>query len=92
VTSAPATLRLAGSFAKRDGVHLRCRRRGGSFGYHHLDRMITTAGRHGTEIGCCATCRDARAVTDDQLITPAHRATLEDLADWLPWADKTATS
>ncbi len=53
--------------------------------------MITAAGHHDTEIGCCATCLDARAITDDQLTAPAHRATLEDLADWVLWADKTVT-
>lgn len=31
-------------------------------------------------IDCCSTCLDARAITDEQLTGPAHRATLEDLA------------
>lgn len=37
------------------------------------------------------TCMDARAITDDQLQAPAHRATLDDLAAWVLWADKTVT-
>jgi hypothetical protein len=35
---------------------------------------------------------DARAITDDQLPATAHRATLDDLSDWVLWADKTVTS
>ncbi len=95
-------LRLAGALAKRDdtavkvfliGDAVTCAVAGQKVpdGYYHLDRMITVAGRHGTEIGCCATCLDARAITDGQLQTPAHRATLDDLAGWVLWADKTVT-
>ena len=53
--------------------------------------MITAAGHH-TEIGCCATCLDGRAIADEQRAAPGRRATLEDLADWVQWADKTVTS
>lgn len=95
-------LRLAGNLAKRDDVEVKvfcfgdaigCAVAGQQLpnGYYHLDRMITAAGHHDTEIGCCATCLDARAITDDQLTAPAHRATLEDLTDWVLWADKTVT-
>jgi sulfur relay (sulfurtransferase) complex TusBCD TusD component (DsrE family) len=34
-------------------------------------------------------CGDERA--EDQLTAPAHRSTLEDLADWVLWADNTVT-
>lgn len=95
-------LRLAGALAKRDGTGVKvfligdgvtCAVAGQKVpdGYYHLDRMIAAAGHHDTEIGCCATCLDARAITDDQLTAPAHRATLEDLTDWVLWADKTVT-
>lgn len=60
-------------------------------GYYHLDRMITSAARHGTEIGCCGTCLDARGITDEQLTPDAHRSTLEELADWVLWAERTVT-
>lgn len=57
-------LRLAGSLAQRDGVHVRifllgdavgCARSGQKVpdGYYHLDRMLESAGRHGAEVGCC---------------------------------------
>lgn len=95
-------LRLAGSLAKRDSTAVKVFLMGDGVtaavtgqkvpdGYYHLDRMITAAGNHGAEIGCCATCLDARAIRDDQLQSPAHRATLEDLTDWVLWADKTVT-
>jgi uncharacterized protein involved in oxidation of intracellular sulfur len=95
-------LRLAASLAKHDDSEVRVFLIGDAVscamadqkvpdGYYHLDRMITAAGRHDAELGCCATCMDARAITDEQLTAPAHRATLEDLADWVLWADKTVT-
>ena len=95
-------LRLAGALAKRDGTEVKvfligdaagCAIAGQKVpdGYYHLDRMITSAARHGTEIGCCGTCLDARGITDEQLIPDAHRSTLEELADWVLWADKTVT-
>ena len=95
-------LRLAGALAKRDGTDVKvfligdaagCAIAGQKLpdGYYHLDRMITSAARHGTEIGCCGTCLDARGIADDQLIPDAHRSTLEELADWVLWAEKTVT-
>lgn len=95
-------LRLAGALTKRDGTDVKvfligdaagCAIAGQKVpdGYYHLDRMITSAARHGTEIGCCGTCLDARGISDDQLNTDAHRSTLEELADWVLWADRTVT-
>ena len=95
-------LRLAGALAKRDGTEVRvfligdavtCAVAGQKVpdGYYHLDRMVTAAGRHDTAIGCCGTCLDARAIADEQLARPARRATLDDLADWVLWADRTVT-
>jgi uncharacterized protein involved in oxidation of intracellular sulfur len=95
-------LRLAGALAKRDesrvkvfliGDAVACAVAGQKVpdGYYHLDRMIIAAGNHDAEIGCCATCMDARAIASEQLTAPAHRATLDDLADWVLWADKTVT-
>ena len=31
-------------------------------GYYHLDQMITSAARHGAEVGCCGSCLDARGI------------------------------
>lgn len=93
-------LRLAGALAKRDGTQVKvfligdaagCAIAGQKVpdGYYYLDRMITSAARHGAEIGCCGTCLDARGLTDDQLVPDAHRSTLDELADWVLWAERT---
>ena len=95
-------LRLAGSLAKRDGVDVKVFLIGDAVGcavagqqvpngYYHLDRMIAAAAHHNAEIGCCATCMDARGITDDGLVTDARRSTLDELTDWVLWADKTLT-
>ena len=95
-------LRLAASLAKRDEVNVRifcfgdavgCAIAGQKLpdGYYHLDRMLTSAARHGAEIGLCGTCMDARGVTDTMLIPDARRSNLDEVTDWVLWADKTIT-
>jgi len=95
-------LRLAGALAKRDGVDVRvfcfgdavgCAVKGQTVpdGYYHLDRMLVSAARHGTEIGLCGTCMDARGITNEMLVPEARRSSLEDVADWVLWADKTVS-
>ena len=95
-------LRLAGSLARREGVEVRVFLFGDAVGcalgnqkvpdgYYHLDRMVTAAVRHGGEIGCCGTCMDARAFTDEMLVDGARRSTLEEATDWTIWADKVVT-
>ena len=92
-------LRLAGALAKRDEVELRVFLMGDAVGcalagpqlpdgHYHLDRMLKPLVRRG-EVGCCGTCLDARALTQEQLVEGARRSTLEDLTDWTLWADKT---
>lgn len=95
-------LRLAGSLAKRDGVEVKVFLIGDAVGcaiagqqvpngYYHLDRMAQSAMRSGAEIGCCGTCLDARGIADGALIEGAGRSTLDELTDWVLWADKTIT-
>lgn len=60
-------------------------------GYYHLDRMITSALRHGAEVGACGSCMDARAVGNDALVEGARRSSLEELTDWTIWADQVVT-
>jgi len=59
--------------------------------YHHLDRMIVEAAHHGTEVGLCGTWMDARGITDDMIIDSARRSSLDEVTDWVLWADKTIT-
>lgn len=45
--------------------------------------------RHGSEIGVCGTCMDARGIAEGELAQSARRGTLEQLTDWTLWADQT---
>lgn len=93
-------LRLAGNLATRDDVDVRIFCFGDAVslavagqqlpnGYYHLDRMLTSAARHGAEIGLCGTCMDARGITDAMLIPETRRSSLDEVTDWTLWADKT---
>ena len=95
-------LRLAGALAKRDGAEVRVFLIGDAVacavagqvlpnGYYHLDRMLTSALRHGAEVGLCGSCMDARAIAEDQLVEGARRSSLEELTDWTLWADQVVT-
>lgn len=95
-------LRLAGSLAKRDDVTVRifcfgdavtCALDGQNVpdGYYHLDRMLSAAAHHGAEIGLCGTCMDARGITADMIVDTTRRSSLDEVTDWVLWADKTIT-
>jgi uncharacterized protein involved in oxidation of intracellular sulfur len=93
-------LRLAGALAKREGEEVRvflmgdaaaCAKRGQKVpsGYYNLEVMLGAVSRRGGWIGVCGTCMDARGVSAEELAEGAHRGTLEELADWTRWADRT---
>lgn len=95
-------LRLATTLAKRDGVDVRMFLMGDAVGaaidgqhlpdgYYHLDRMIRGLARRSGEVGCCGTCLDARALSEDQLVDGAFRSTMDQLADWTLEADRIVT-
>jgi len=50
--------------------------------------MLRNVGWHGGEIGVCATCMDARGLTDEELTDTTRRSSFEELADWVLWADR----
>lgn len=90
-------LRLAGSLVKREGEEVRVFLIGDAAsgakkeqkvppGYYNIEVMLRNIGRHGGEIGVCATCMDARGITDAELIDTAHRSSLEELTNWVQWA------
>jgi len=92
-------LRLARSLAHADGTEVRIFLLGDAVGcavanqkvpegYYHLDRMLESAARHSAEIGCCGTCMDARAISEERLVKGAHRSSMEELTEWVGWADK----
>lgn len=95
-------LRLASAMSKREGEQVKvflladavgCAVEGQQTpnGYYNLERLLSSAVKHGAEVGLCATCMDARALTDDRLIEGAHRSTIDQLVDWTLWADKVIT-
>jgi hypothetical protein len=61
-------------------------------GYYHLDRMLTGIAHHGSKIGCCGTCLDARGIRDEMPVGAAARSALGELADWILDADKDTAS
>ena len=93
-------LRLAGALAKREGEQVKLFLVGDAAscakahqkvppGYYNVEVMLRGAARHGGEIGVCGTCMDARGITEAELAEGAKRGTLEQLADWTQWAEKT---
>ena len=93
-------LRLVGSLSKREGEHVRvfligdaasCAKRDQKVpqGYYNLETMLRNVMRHGGETGVCGTCMDARGIGDSELTEAAHRSTLEELTNWVQWADRT---
>lgn len=51
--------------------------------YYNTELMLRHVGRHGGEIGVCATCMDARGISDAELTDTTHRSSLEEPTDWV---------
>ena len=92
-------LRHANALAQRDDARVRvflmadatvAARRGQKTpnGYYNLERMLSMAKRHGTEVGACGSCLEARGLTDADLAEPVRRSSMDELADWTLWADR----
>ena len=95
-------LRLAMSLAKRDGEQVRvflmgdavsCAVRGQKTpdGYYNVERMLRAVLQRGGAVGCCGSCSDARALTDETRMEGAHRSSMDELTDWTLWADRVIT-
>jgi uncharacterized protein involved in oxidation of intracellular sulfur len=93
-------LRLAGSLAKRDGEEVKvfligdaasCAKRGQKVpqGYYNVEVMLHGVARRRGEIGVCATCMDSRGISDSELTDTTHRSSLDELTNWVQWADRT---
>jgi uncharacterized protein involved in oxidation of intracellular sulfur len=93
-------LRLAGALSKRKGEEVRIFLLGDAAGCARarqkvpdgscdIEVVLRTAARNGVEVGACGTCMDARGLDDGTLAEGARRGTLEQLADWTQWADRT---
>lgn len=93
-------LRLAAALITRDGEQVRVFLIGDAAscakgnqkvppGYDNLEVMLRNVGRHGGEIGVCGSGMDARGVADTELAEHSHRSSLDELADWVQWAQRT---
>jgi len=93
-------LRLAGSLSTRAGEEVRvfllgdaasCAKKDQKVpqGYYNAELMLRNVGRHGGEIGVCGTCMDARGIADAELTDTTRRSSLDELTNWLQWADRT---
>ena len=93
-------LRLAGALSKHEGEEVKLFLVGDAAscakahqkvpqGYYNVEVMLHAAAKHGAEVGVCGTCLDARGITEGELAEGAKRSTLEQLADWTGWAEKT---
>ena len=93
-------LRLAGALAKRDAEEVRIFLMGDAAscaksdqkvpsGYYNLETMLKAPIRRGATVGVCGTCMDARGIAEAELADGTRRRTLEELADWTQWADRT---
>ena len=93
-------LRLAGALAKRDAEEVRiflmsdaaaCAKSDQKVppGYYNLETMLKSPIRAGATVGVCGTCMDARGIAETELADGTRRSTLEELADWTQWADRT---
>lgn len=59
-------------------------------GYYNIQVMLSKVLRDGrASVAACGTCLDARGIKAEELAPDVQRGTLEQLADWTGWADKT---
>lgn len=57
-------------------------------GYYNVERMLRRIVNGKGEVLLCGTCLDARAITDDELLTGTRRSTMDELVTATVAADK----
>lgn len=92
-------LRLAGSLSKHEGEQVRVFLIGEgpacahgqqkvAQGHYNIEVMLKAVTKHGGEIGVCASCMDARGISDAELVEGTHRSSMDELTAWTRQADK----
>lgn len=92
-------LRLAGAMARNEETQVRvflmgdaasCAKKGQKVpkGYYNLETMIKNVTRHGSEVGVCGGCMDARGITDEEMMEGAKRSSMAELTEWTEAAAK----
>jgi uncharacterized protein involved in oxidation of intracellular sulfur len=51
-------------------------------GHYSIEVMVKTVIKSGGEVGVCASCMDARGLSDADLIEGSHRSSMDELARW----------
>jgi uncharacterized protein involved in oxidation of intracellular sulfur len=91
--------RLAGALARHEGNEVRVfligdavaaahRQQKVPSGFYNLEVMLGSVVSHSGVIGACGTCMDARGITVEDLMSGAHRSSLDELTEWTTWAEK----
>ena len=75
--------RLAGALSKQVGNEVRVFLIGDAASAAHRLQKVPSG-----DVGVCGTCMDARGISADDLITGAHRSSMDELTQWTAWADK----
>jgi uncharacterized protein involved in oxidation of intracellular sulfur len=95
-------LRLATALAKRDEVQLRAFLMGDAVGcalvdqqtpegYYNLARMLKGLMTRHADVGLCGTCLDTRGLASATFVEGAVDSTMDELAEWVTWADQVLT-
>ncbi len=91
-------LRLAGSLVRGETDEVRvflfgdaaaCAKSGQKVpeGFYNVQLMVNRVARSG-KVGVCATCMDARGISEAELIEGTHKSSLAEATAWTQWADK----
>lgn len=92
-------LRLATQLLKGDGEEVRvflmgdaaaCAKAGQTTpgGYYNLERMLRLVARGGGRSVACGSCLDARGLREPELVEGVGRGSMEQLAEWVGWAER----
>lgn len=57
-------------------------------GLGSAEEMLNNIIQQNAKIAICATCMEARGMTDGDLVKGVHRGTMAELTEWTAWADK----
>ncbi|HTO88467.1 MAG TPA: DsrE family protein [Thermoanaerobaculia bacterium] len=57
-------------------------------GYDNVQTMLSAVTRRGGKVGVCGKCREARGITEAELVEGTHKGSLEEWTTWTVEADK----
>lgn len=92
-------LRIAGALSRKEQMTLRIFLMGDAVvaarhgqkvpaGYYNAETMLASPAKRGAEVAVCGTCMDARGLQESELMPDARGSTLEELVEWIVWAEK----